>query len=692
MDSSTTNASLPAPHSVVRKSGLRGVWLAVVGLLAAYATMSFTAAMQKGQSFDEGEQLAVGYNLWLRGDYRIEGANGDLIKRWATLPYLISRPKFPGTDDPYWLKAEPYLLGHRFFFELGNRPESLLRQGRAMMAVMGVALGLLIFLCSRELFGPVGGLISLTAFTFSPHMLAFGGIVSTDLSITLTLFASTWCIWRLLHEVTWRRVLASLAVFGLLLLAKPSALVIFPITAVLLAVKFTAGGPLLLRWRGGQRTITTRRGQAGVFGALIVLHAVAGWSSIWAHYGFRYRASPQPDNPAIILRPQFYYDGTPAPIEAFVNWTERTHFFPEGYRIGIKRLLGNDDRLGSFLAGQWRAGGTPSFFPYAIWVKTRPALMLMLGLGIVCWWRVRRRRTAPPPDGSRWFAAPSLYAATPLITLVVVYLGVAMTEDINLGHRHVLPIYPALDVLAGAVALAWPLRAIVLRVAIGLLMMWLAVDSLAVWPNYLSYFGSQAGGPAKGYTHLVDSSLDWGMNLPGLKRWLDEHNPDGREPVFLGYFGTDDPDYYGIKARQLPSFFNWRVRDVGPLVPGYYAISASLLQGVYNAAFGPWSNAYEKAYREAQLNVFSFERTAPNSPERVALMDRTPPGFWDKEFLRFDDLRFARLCAWLRQQGQPPHDVGHAIFIWKLDQAALQAALADPPVELTDAPPNYHPL
>jgi hypothetical protein len=38
----------------------------------------------------------------------------------------------------------------------------------------------------------------------------------------------------------------------------------------------------------------------------------------------------------------------------------------------------------------------------------------------------------------------------------------------------------------------------------------------------------------------VDSSLDWGQDLPGLREWLSENdllnNP--REPVFLSYFPT----------------------------------------------------------------------------------------------------------------------------------------------------------
>jgi hypothetical protein len=264
-----------------------------------------------------------------------------------------------------------------------------------------------------------------------------------------------------------------------------------------------------------------------------------------------------------------------------------------------------------------------------------------------------------------------------------------MTEDINLGHRHVLPIYPALDVLAGAAVIGWTRWRWWHRGLLAFLLGWLVRDSLAVRPNYLAYFGAQAGGSRQGYTHLVDSSLDWGMNLPALKRWLAENNPGDREPVFLAYFGTDSPDYYQIKARRLPGYPDWRRPDTTPLTGGYYAISATLLQAVYTAAFGPWCPDYERMYQATRNNFAIYNRTAPNSPERRQLFTDTPPGFWDDQFSLLEHLRFARLCAWLRQRGAPPFHVGHAIFIWKLELSDLQAAFDGPPPELEDRPGQY---
>ena len=107
-----------------------------------------------------------------------------------------------------------------------------------------------------------------------------------------------------------------------------------------------------------------------------------------------------------------------------------------------------------------------------------------------------------------------------------------------------------------------------------------AASVLRVHPNYLAYFNEAAGGPAQGWRWLVDSNVDWGQELPGLKRYMDT-NGIGR--VTLCYFGTADPAYYGIAADRLPSYQppppSTVVRAVHP--GDVVAISATHLQGLY---------------------------------------------------------------------------------------------------------------
>jgi hypothetical protein len=258
---------------------------------------------------------------------------------------------------------------------------------------------------------------------------------------------------------------------------------------------------------------------------------------------------------------------------------------------------------------------------------------------------------------------------------------------VNIAHRHVLPIYPSIDILAGgAISLVWLVRRNWVRVPLALLMLWYVGDTLAVYPNFLAYFSPFVGGPSQGYQHLVDSSLDWGMSLPSLKRWLDEHNPGGREPVYLAYFGTDSPEYNGIKYTRLPSYPEWTSRSIYALAPGIYAISATLYQSAYMDTQGPWNKLAERDYQNCLRNISIYNATLNNPRERAELLEKYPTSFWVKEYVDYDKLRFARLCAWLRHNYAPDYSVDHAILIWKLSQADIDAALFGPPAELEDVP------
>jgi len=677
----------PPRPAAVPKSWLVGGLVAL--MLAGYAIVALAASWHKGPSFDEEEQIACGYDMWVRHDFRLETANGDLIKRWSTLPLLFSRPALPPTTDPRWRAGEPYVVGYEFFFQSGNREESLLRQCRAMVVLLGMATGLLVFWCSRSVFGDAGGLVSLAVFVLSPHMLAFGGMVATAMTLCPALLATTWCAWRLMHRVTWGRLAASLVAAGLLVLAKLTAIVVLPIVLILVAVKIVWGGAL--DWRLGRpRLIRSRWLQGGICAGLIVLHAAVGWGFIWAQYDFRYAASPDPADPGIVLRVRPYSDERDPTVRVALRWASSAHFLPQGFLHGTRWLLGSNDTREAFMHGEWTTGGWFSFFPYTLWVKTTPYLMVLLLLGGGgCWWRRRAagrgiRAELGGADGPG--ADVSLYALTPFLTLVAVYLAVALVQDLNIGHRHILPIYPAIHVLTGAAGCLWAQRVRWARFAILLTLAAHMTDTAYNYPDFLAYFSPLVGGPSQGYKLLVDSSLDWGMDLPGLKQWLDKNNPGNRERVYLAYFGTDSPEHYGIQCKRLPGFFDWRPRQVYALEPGIYVISATLLQSVYTYTFGPWNSGFELRYQRTLHNLQVFERAVRIPGASQKLLQQYPPAFWDHQYDAYEQLRFGRLCSWLRHSEEPDETIGHTLLIWRLDAGELHQALFSPPVELDDAP------
>jgi hypothetical protein len=165
-----------------------------------------------------------------------------------------------------------------------------------------------------------------------------------------------------------------------------------------------------------------------------------------------------------------------------------------------------------------------------------------------------------------------------------VYALLTLTRGINIGHRHLLPLYPFLFVLAARAAAwaagRWREGARRPGAAVALLAAWYVAGTLHVHPHYLAYFNEAAGGPRNGYRLLVDASLDWGQDLIHLREWAERH---GTPALKLSYFGTADPEYYRVPAQTLPGYMRpvpgKTVREVRP--GDVLAVSATNLQGVY---------------------------------------------------------------------------------------------------------------
>jgi hypothetical protein len=78
------------------------------------------------------------------------------------------------------------------------------------------------------------------------------------------------------------------------------------------------------------------------------------------------------------------------------------------------------------------------------------------------------------------------------------------------------------------------------------------LNCLTSYPNYFAFFNELAAGTKNGHKALLDSNLDWGQDLNGLKARMNQH---GMNKIFLLYFGTAEPAYYGIDAVYLPRRF-----------------------------------------------------------------------------------------------------------------------------------------
>jgi len=347
-----------------------------------------------------------------------------------------------------------------------------------------------------------------------------------------------------------------------------------------------------------------------------------------------------------------------------VTFARAHQLLPEAYLYGFAYVHKHEIDRPAFLDNQWSIVGFRSFFPRAFIYKT--PLPFLWFLAFACYAVVARR--------ARW-KIKSLF--NPLSMLALVYGAFALTSQLNIGHRHILPIYPALFVGSGAVIyLLRNNQRITSAAMVAALLSWQIGESFASRPNYLAYFNEAAGGPSCGYSHLVDSSLDWGQDLPALKSWIDNHESvlNGK-PLYLAYFGTADPRWYEINAELISPEGKFARPGTATLRAGVYCISATTLQSVYALEIGPWCAPYEQFYRRALVEI---KRDKNSSVAQISNDNATAPA---KKMRELERLRFERLCAYLRHQ-TPLAQVGYSIFVFNVSSDSINQALYGPPAEL----------
>jgi 4-amino-4-deoxy-L-arabinose transferase-like glycosyltransferase len=664
-------------------------WPIVAGLLILYGAMAWTSAREECTTFDEMAHLTAGYSYWLTGDYRLHPENGVLPQRWAALPLVAMDVRFPDTNRAGWWTSDVWAIGYQFFYTSQNDIDRMLWWGRGMIVLLGMALAGVVYVWSRRLFGPVGAMISLLICALSPTCLAHGHLITSDMAATLAFVASLGCLWMVLHRISAATLLVSAAVMGCLFVSKMSAVLILPTAVILIGIRLTSGQPLVIAWRG-TRLIYGRWRQLAVLSFVTALHAVVVISMIWLFYGFHYAtfrlSQPNRDHMYGGHTIQSLTEGSAmGPVLRLAN---DYHLLPEPYLHGFSFVAHTARLRSAFFNGQYSTDGWKLFFPYCLMVKTPLAIFVVLlaagAAAAMQWsggwgaWRWRSTET--------WHRVrQGLYRTAPLWVFLAVYWSVAILSHLNIGHRHILPTYPIMFILCGAAGYWFHSRHKVIGVLVAVALAELVFESVAIYPHYLAYFNQLAGGPRHGYQHLVDSSLDWGQDLPGLKRWLSERQDTAMKgkPVYLSYFGTGSPEYYGLEVLSLPGYIDWRKPIVHSLMPGTYCISATMLQFVYLHPPGPWDAEHEQQYQDVRQMASELSQRRQQDPEMYERLLKDPAATemraqWNQVMSAFDRYRLARLCAFLRTR-EPDDSVGYSILIYYVDEEELDRALNQPP-------------
>jgi hypothetical protein len=457
------------------------ILFASLRIVATYSVFNHTS--------DEPNHIACGMEWLDKGRYTYETQHPPLARVASALgPFLLGVRSQAAKVAHDTLAVPREGLAILYF---GHRYDLTLTAARlGVLPFFWIACLVTYWWARRESGGAIA-VIAVALFSFLPDVLAHAGLATTDMALTAFLGAAfvSSLIW--LEQPTRRNSVIFGIFMGLAILSKFSAPIFLPAAwgCALLVYLSKQGFDPKSAVEGARRALPTAGIAVGV--AFLI---------VWAGYRFSFGQ----------FEPGSW--GVPAP-ELFSGMHAVLEHNAKGHP--------------TFFLGQRNRTGFWYFYPVLMAVKAPIGFLALFLIGLLMIWRERFRRAWAP------------------LSLSAAILGVGIASQINIGMRHILPVYFGLSIV-GAIGLAGVLehaRTQRLAAALGVVLtVWFAGVSLLSHPDYLPYFNEFAGSHPENI--VVDSNLDWGQDTKRLAARLQQVGARGL--TFNQFFLADLEKEHGF--------------------------------------------------------------------------------------------------------------------------------------------------
>jgi 4-amino-4-deoxy-L-arabinose transferase-like glycosyltransferase len=515
----------------------------------------YRAMQKKSPTYDEVVHAPAGLTEILTGSHRLVNDHPPLFRYFLALPLFAYHPAVPFYSQA-WKEKNPwdrrYDFGKFFYFRCGNDADRLLNSSRLVAVLFSVLLAALVLSFSARLFGRAAGLFSLFLYVFDPNIIAHSMNVKNDIFVTVFIFMTFYQLYRYFQSGRVKDLLLTGLCFGFAISTKYSSFMILGIMLILFARHLAAKGG------GFLKSILRSLGHT-------LFIAVVGVCVLFAAYNlFAFNAKH--------FKKTF---GDADNVVKEYTVLENAGNLYKGITGGMKHL---EDGHGGYFMGGHSKKGWLSYFPVAFLIKNPIPLLVFFLFSLALFFLFYK-------DLKR----VNIF----FLTIIGAFFILLMLSSLDLGYRYLLPVHPFLAVYCGVLVqyLAEKKNRAALAAAC-ILMAWYAGGTVSISPHYLAYFNELIGGPDNGSRYLVDSNLDWGQDLKGLKEYMGRNSIPW---IYLVYFGSDDPAYRGIRyspdmkdekflyrpADDTEKAFEIGINAFASQKPGYYAVSATYLRGLY---------------------------------------------------------------------------------------------------------------
>lgn len=493
-------------------------------------------------TMDELAHLPAGYSYLTQKDMRLNPEHPPLIKDLAAVPLLFIKDIHFPSDIKAWKEDinGQWDFGNNFLFKSGNPADKMIFWGRIPMILLLLLLGFYIFKFSRELFGNKAGLLAIFLFSFSPTFLAHGRLVATDVGAVFGVVLATYYFLKALQNPTKKNIILAGLTFGAAELLKFSLILLVPFFIFLGIIYWLVKS-------GKLKNILKIIFAVFVLGFILV-------GIVYQYHVWNYPAERQADDTKFTLAS--FQNRSLADLIVWMADKPILRAYAQ-YGLGLamvtQRATGGNT---TYFLGEVSSAGWKNYFPIVYLLKEPLAFHILTLLALIlAIWKFRK------------FRVKQHFSIFAMLLFIAIYWTTSLKSNLNIGVRHLLPVFPFTIILvSAAVAKIKPLILVSLAV-------WQIASVASAYPSFLAYFNESVGGPKNGYKYVVDSNLDWGQDLKRLTQWLDKNKIN---KIYVDYFGGADAKYY-LKEKYASW---WGDRNPAELPKNsYLAVSATLLQG-----------------------------------------------------------------------------------------------------------------
>ncbi len=512
--------------------------LVVLCLLMTMFGLMYYSSKHDSLTFDEKAHIAAGFTYLEKQDYRVNPEHPPLAKDISALGLMGKDINFPEDDAMFtgdnieWWRQ--FNLGNNIIYEVnGDRAEEIIQASRFPMILLTILLGLLLFFTAYKWFGKYTALLTLFFYSFSPTFIAHGRLVTIDIIAAFGMVLATYFWISYLKNNSWKNVLLASIAFGIAMISKFSLILLIPYFIVITLV-------YAINEKKNVGEYIWKSLVIGILGLVLVVAPVYSW-----------HLSGEPIEKQI-WDVRETIGGNPIPVARDIVFfmMDNSILRPIGYwsfgvlMAGQRTVWGNT----TYFMGQVASNGWAEYFPTLYLYKvplgfhilTLFSLLLLLGYK----WKLLFSK-----DKNKYSQSirENFYAFSMGIWLVI-YWGVAILGNLNIGLRHIIPAFPFTFMLVAYACVILVRKFKVFKYVLGVMLIWQMVSVFSVFPYYISYFNEMIG-IDNGHKITADSNYDWGQDLYELKDFVEENKI---EKFKIHYFGGEDLNYhFGDKWEML---------------------------------------------------------------------------------------------------------------------------------------------